>query len=134
VYTLIGFLPLFLSFVFIAACIKLAAFLFRRTKVAWSQAFIYTAGMMVITVALRFGLVSIGISLPWFVALPLGLALHLVFGDLYFASRAQSFDGDPIGRVRALQLSGIVFLVLLGLSVVGMAISTAMLSGRGDAP
>lgn len=125
---LAGFLPLLFFFAAFAACIKFAAFLLHRSRVRWLHAFVYVLGLVAITVVVRLALASTGIELPPLVALPVGLVVHLAFGGWYFASRLRAADGVAAGHVRALQLSGIVFAVLLALGTAGSYIASLVLA------
>jgi len=119
-------IPALLSLLFLAAMYaslaKLAARLYRSTKLSWKSAFGFgalVALLAVIATVLR------GV-LPVFVVLTAGHALVLAVGAWFLASRAADASGQPVGFKVAVVLSciamGMAFVVGVVLAVVLPAI------------
>jgi hypothetical protein len=102
-------LPLALSLVLLTAFVKLAAFIRRRTRLAWKHGFAYVFIVLLVVLAFRLALSSTGFVVPALLAGVFGLLLQLALGSFYFATRATTPDGVPIGRSGGAQVAGIFF-------------------------
>lgn len=118
----ISLLPIALAPCFYAVLVKLAAFIVRRTKLRWSQAFIY--GVLAV-VAAGIGAVlnvATGSLLPLPVALLAGLALQLLLGGWYFGSRAVNAAGSTIEFKGGVILSLVAYVLAFNLGILAAVI------------
>jgi hypothetical protein len=129
---LASLLPAALMFALFAAVVKAAAFLFRRSRVAWRHALVYTLVLIVGGVALRFALQALDISLALVPAAIFGLVLQVGLGSWYFAGRARTRAGAPLGRQGAAILSAIIFVLLLAFTALMYGVSILLLLSHAD--
>ena len=116
-------IPLGLMVGIYAALAKLAALLFRRTRLKWLHAFVFCAiAFFIGSVAVVLN-VTTGHVLPNAAVLVLGVAVLLCVGGWYLGPRARSVTGEPLGFKGGVLLT----LIMLGLiMVVGAIVSFAL--------
>jgi hypothetical protein len=115
---LLTLLPLLLAVAVMVSMAKLSARLYRRTTLAWSRASLYVILLMICSILM--GLVGRagGTNTPLFLAIPAGLALHLLLGGWYFGRYAYASDGKRLGFPHGALLS----LIFVAMSVAAFAV------------
>jgi hypothetical protein len=108
----LSLLPLLLAFVAYAAIAKLAARLFRRTKLSWRASLLLALGVFLASALIGIVVRPSGVS-PW-LALPLGIALHIVVAAWFFSRFAKTADDATLNPIAAVKLAGL----LAGLSAI----------------
>jgi hypothetical protein len=121
--------PIALALCLFAASVKVAALILRRTRVSWKHSFIYTLMIFGIMIVARVLSLFVHISLP--IAVPLALAFisQVAIGGWFFARRATSSSGDPVGWRGGAQLSAINFGVVVIFGLIFYAVTRALLTG-----
>ena len=108
-------LSLALMVAVLAATVKLAALVYRGTKVRWRHAFVFCA----IAFAVGFAMAALAYAtarvLPNAVPALLGIALFLCVGGRYLGPRAQTRAGVPIGFKDGVLVSLVILGVVLAL-------------------
>lgn len=114
----VSFLPLILLFVVFTSMVKLAAFLYRRAKVAWLHAFLYC--LLVFATAAVLGTLHNAIGAPLHVLLLVvaALATQLAVGGWYLGPRAKTSNGQPLEFRGGALLSLITYALLVAICVV----------------
>ncbi len=107
-------LSLLLVVAMYAGFAKLAAHLYRRTKLPWKSAFGFGALVALFAVLAA----VLGGVLPVVVVLTAGLAFIVVAGAWFLASRATDTSGQPIGFKSAAALSAIAVSMAFTIGVV----------------
>lgn len=108
----------FLLFIYVVlsafhtAYLKLSANLLGRTFLSWQHAGLF-AGLCALCILIWRVVGVIGISIPFPANLMVGIVLYMAFGSWFFAKRGQTKNGDPIGWVGGLRLSGLALLMLM---------------------
>lgn len=125
----ISFLPLALTPCLYAGLVKLAALLYRRTRLKWSHALIY--GVLTL-IAGALGMVvhrviGSGLSLPF--VMVGGLALQLLLGGWYFRSRATTAEGAAVQFRGGVLLSLVAYLLVFVLGVVAAVVVPVLQRG-----
>jgi hypothetical protein len=120
---LLTFLPLLLAIAVMVSMAKLSARLHRRTTLTWSRASVYVILLMICSMVM--GLIGRagGTNTPLFIAIPAGLALHLLLGGWYFGRYAYASDGKPLGFPHGALLS----LIFVAMSVAAFAVPALVL-------
>lgn len=116
---ILSLVPLLLVIPIYASVIKLAAFIYGKTKLAWKHSFVLsTIGMLLgaIFAILHF---AFGFALHPIISALLGLGIQSFLGGWYLGSRARTQSDQPIrfkgGAILAAIAAG--FLVILSLII-----------------
>jgi uncharacterized membrane protein len=107
-------LSLLLLVAMYAGFAKLAARLYRKTKLSWKSAFGFGAMVALLAVLAT----ALGSILPAVVVLTAGLALVVSAGAWFLASRAMDANGQPVGFKSAAALSAIAVSMAFAVGVV----------------
>lgn len=111
--------------------LKLAALLSWK-KVRWKHCFVFGAAAAILSIAGRAISLSIGHSLPVWLAGIVSCCIYLSAGSWFLSSRGIDKEGRPLGFVGGMKVI-IVFLALLALFSVGaLAIGNALLGSRSQ--
>ena len=112
-----------------AALVKFAALILRRTRVSWKHSFIYVLMIFGIMIVIRMLFLFIHFSLPIAVSIALAFMFHVAIGGWFFARRATSSKGDPVGWRGGALLSAVTFVVMLIFSFLCITVSQLLLRG-----
>ena len=115
---LLSLVPLALAY---TACIKLAAWIYRRSLLTWKHAAVFG-------VILFFSLLAVGISVRWLNLLPgpvqaslldiaTGLLTQLALGAWFLGPRARTAAGAPVGPKGGALLALIAYALVFFLTV-----------------
>ena len=125
--TLFTLFPLVLLTGVYAAVVKLAAFLFRRTRLKWKHAFVFGPSILVVGGGLAFLNQRSGGSVPLIPAIPFGLVLLGVLGGWYFRFRATTSSGAQLGFKGGVLLGMVVYAMVFALGVIGFVVLPVLL-------
>ena len=119
-------LPLFLVPFFYAALVKLAALLFRRTKLSWKHALLFGLMAFVVGVAGTLLNKATGSVLPLPLAALIGLSIQLALGGWYLGSRASTQQGAPLAFKGGVVLSLVAYLIVVIVGVIAAVVVPLM--------
>lgn len=103
-------LALFFALVLIAAYVKLAARMLRKT-LRWMHAFMYAAILGLLVIARSLTGLSFASVLPPFWAGLVGLAIGVAIGTWFFARRGANADGSALGTTGALRVTALALAI-----------------------
>ena len=115
--SIVVLLSLFLVPFLYAALVKLAALLFRRTKLSWKHALLFALMAFLVGVAGTLLNKTTGSLLPVPLAALIGLSIQLALGGWYLGSRASTQQGAPLAFKGGVVLSLVVYLIVVLIGV-----------------
>lgn len=123
---LLSLVPLVFTVLAYVACIKLAARLYRRTRLNWKHALVFGLLLFVVLLAVGAGARSLnlvsGPLLPALLDIITGLLAQLALGAWFLGPRARTGEGTPIafkgGALLALIAYGLVFSLTVAATLV----------------
>lgn len=129
---LLSLLPIILVVLLFGVFVKLAARIFRRTKLDWSRAFIL--GLLITVVGTVGSLLNTASGLVQFKPLGflVGILLQLAVSGWYLGSRARTEAGEPIRFKGGILLALITYLLAIAFSVL-MGVVVALIF-KGSVP
>lgn len=104
---IVALLPLLVSLIAYAAIAKLAARVFRRTKISWRACALFSLGAFLASALGAVIFSATGIHRG--VALPLGISLHIAFTAWFFSRFARTIDGEVLNPIAAVKLAATSF-------------------------
>lgn len=119
---LLSLVPLAVMVLGLTAIVKLAAVVYRRSRISWKHCFLYALILTVLTVAVRASVVAFDASLPIALASFIALAVHVGVGTWFFAGRATSSAGESVGWAGGARLSAVTFAIVFLLALLGSAL------------
>ncbi|MFC3684669.1 hypothetical protein [Hydrogenophaga luteola] len=131
-YELLSLLPLLLICVFYALFIKLAARLYRGSRLSWKHAFAFGALVMLLGGAGAWLNQASGLPLGPLMGVVLSLALQLALGGWFLGPRALSENGKAVAFKGGALISAIAFGMVFALGVLA-AILLPLLGNGGPA-
>jgi len=114
-----SFVPLLLSIALYTSIVKLAAFLYRRARLSWRDACIFSLILLMIlgggTLLNRLS----GNAVPLVVSIAAGMVIQVGVGAWYLAPRVRAGSGEALGTKGAAMLALIAYVLIacLGLLV-----------------
>ena len=114
-------LPLLLVPFLYAALVKLAALVFRRTKLAWKHAFLFALLAFLVGVLGTLLNKATGSLLPLPLAALIALSIQLALGGWYLGSRATTQQGVPLAFK-----GGVILLLVAYVMVVVIGVAAAI--------
>jgi hypothetical protein len=120
-------IPLAVMVVFYGAVTKLAAKLFKGSRIQWKHAFIFalTAGVVGTFVAIISKASGLVPSLP--LGLVFGLTVQAVLGGWYLGPRGERANGEPLAFKGGFAVSGLSSAILFTVSFALLLLSQALL-------
>jgi uncharacterized membrane protein len=109
VYQLLVLLPLMLTIVLLACAVKFAGRLFKRVSISWKHAVLYAVALILVNAVIRYTISATGISHSLLLTALVALLVQLALGGWFFAKRATTAEGEPIGPRGGAKISAIVF-------------------------
>jgi hypothetical protein len=106
-------LPLLLVPFLYAALVKLAAFVFRRTKLSWKHALLFALMAFLVGVAGTLLNKATGSLLPLPLAALISFSIQLALGGWYLGSRASTQQGAPLAFKGGIVLSLVAHLMVV---------------------
>ena len=123
--SILSFIPLLLSIALYTSIVKLAAFLYKRSRLGWRDACIFSLILlMVLGAGTLFNRLS-GNVVPLAVSIAAGMVIQVGIGAWYLTPRVRTQDGEPIGTKGAAMLSLIAYALIASL---GLLAGVAMMS------
>lgn len=116
--TLLSLLPLVLAFILFALLTKLAARLYRGSRLSWKHAFAYGALVMLVGGVGTVLNYSSGVVLGPFLGFILGVSAQLVLGGWFLGSRAVAPTGETVSFKGGTLIAAIVIGIALAMGVV----------------
>lgn len=110
-----------------AGTVKLAALLYKRTRLGWLHAIVFSAMMLALLVGGAWLNHLSGDALPDVVGLAASVIVQMGLGAWYFAERARGADGAPLGSQRAAMLALAAFGLLVPFGVAWVVMHAAMM-------
>lgn len=101
----------------LAALLKLAAKLYRRTRLSWTHALVFAVLYDIVALACIVAVVATRSAPPLGLAIPVGLLIQVSLAGWFFGTRAQSTTEEQIGFKGGAILHVIALLLLLGIAV-----------------
>ena len=119
--------PLLLSVVLYTSVNKLAAFLYKRARLSWRDACIFSLILlMVLGLGTLLNRLS-GNAVPLAVLVAAGLVIQVSLGAWFLASRARSVTGAPLGSKGGAAVALIAYALMVSLGVLAGTFLTAVL-------
>ncbi|MYN41895.1 hypothetical protein GTP55_21285 [Duganella sp. FT109W] len=122
-----SFLFLLLIVALYAGSVKLAALLYKRARLSWRDASIFS---LILLLLLGAGMLLNRLSgdvIPDLVAVAASVVIQVGIGAWYLAARARTLDGKPVGSKGAAMLSLIAYGLLVPLVMVWAVMHSAMM-------
>jgi hypothetical protein len=118
-----SFVPLLLSVALYTSIVKLAAFLYKRARLSWRDACIFSLILLMIlgggTLLNRLS----GNAVPLFISIAAGMVIQAGVGAWYLAPRARTVSGEALGTKGAAMLALIAYVLIASLGLlVGLAL------------
>ena len=118
--------PLLLSVALYTSINKLAAFLYKRARLSWRDACIFSLILLVVmglgTLLNRLS----GNAVPLALLVAAGLLIKVCLGAWFLASRAFGIDGAPLGRKGGAVLALIAYALMVSLGMLAGTVLTAL--------
>lgn len=98
-----------------AAFFKLAAFIFKRTRLAWAHSFIFALVLLFVLLGVRGAayLVSSYVTVSELLVPVAAILSGVLLGGWFFSTRAKNSSGQPLGWTGGLILTLIGFTLLI---------------------
>ena len=109
--SLMSFIPIISGIAICGCFIKLAAKLFKSTKISWTQAFVFGGAWFLLIIFDRVLSYAFDFDLSPLVIIPLNIILLVGTGAIFFKGRAKTNEGIPFGYAGGAQFS--VFLIVM---------------------
>jgi len=118
-----SFVPLLLSVALYTSIVKLAAFLYKRSRLSWRDACIFSLILLMIlgggTLLNRLS----GNAVPLVVSIAAGMVIQAGVGAWYLAPRARTATGEALGTKGAATLALIAYVLIASLGLLaGLAL------------
>jgi hypothetical protein len=113
--SIISYVPIISSFAIFGCLIKLAARLFKATKISWIQAFVFGGIWFLIGILPKILSFAFAFDISPLVLIPFNVFFLIASGSLFFKGRAKTKEGIPFGYAGGAKFSG--FMIGLGLVV-----------------
>lgn len=104
---IVAILPLLVSLVAYAAIAKLAARVFRQTKISWRTCALFS--LCAFLASALGGIIFSTTGMHRAVAIPLGIFLHIAFAAWFFSRFARAADGAVVNPIAAIKLAATSF-------------------------
>jgi len=112
-----SFVPLLLSIALYTSIVKLAAFLYRRARLSWPDACIFSLILLMIlgggTLLNRLS----GNAVPLVVSIAAGMVIQVGVGAWYLAPRVRVASGEALGTKGAAMLALIAYVLIASLGL-----------------
>ena len=120
---MLSFLQLLLSTALYTSIVKLAAFLYKRSRLSWRDACIFSLILLMIlgggTLLNRLS----GNAVPLVVSIAAGMVIQAGVGAWYLAPRARTATGEALGTKGAAMLALIAYVLIASLGLLaGLAL------------
>jgi len=125
---IVALLPLLVSLVVYSAIAKLAAKVFRRSKISWRACALFSLGAFLASALGAVVFSATGIHRG--IAIPLGILLHIAFSAWFFSRFARTADGEALNPIASVKLAatsfGLAVTLFGGLWLVGIFLQRAI--------
>jgi len=122
-----SFVPLLLSVALYTSIVKLAAFLYRRSRLSWRDACIFSLMVLVVLGAGTLLNRLSGDVIPDVVSLVACMVIQAGIGAWYLASRARTVAGAPLGNQGGAIIAVIAYGLLMPFVLTWAVMHSAMM-------
>jgi len=123
---MLSFLQLLLSTALYTSIVKLAAFLYRRARLSWRDACIFSLILlMVLGTGTLLNRLS-GDAVPLSVSILAGMIIQVGIGAWYLAPRATTASGEALGPKGGALLALIAYILVAGFGLLAATLLSAL--------
>jgi hypothetical protein len=124
-----SFVPLLLSVALYTSIVKLSAFLYRRSRLSWRDACIFSLMLLMVLGAGTLLNRLSGNTVPLAVSIAAGMVIQVGIGAWYLAPRARTASGVPLDSKGAAMLALIAYVLIASLGLLaGVALGFLILA------
>jgi hypothetical protein len=124
-----SFVPLLLSVALYTSIVKLSAFLYRRSRLSWRDACIFSLMLLMVLGAGTLLNRLSGNTVPLAVSIAAGMVIQVGIGAWYLAPRARTVSGVPLDSKGAAMLALIAYILIASLGLLaGVALGFLILA------
>ncbi|MFS2004421.1 hypothetical protein ACEN9F_12430 [Duganella sp. CT11-25] len=124
-----SFVPLLLSVALYTSIVKLSAFLYRRSRLSWRDACIFSLMLLMVLGAGTLLNRLSGNTVPLAVSIAAGMVIQVGIGAWYLAPRARTVSGLPLDSKGAAMLALIAYILIASLGLLaGVALGFLILA------
>jgi hypothetical protein len=124
-----SFVPLLLSVALYTSIVKLSAFLYRRSRLSWRDACIFSLMLLMVLGAGTLLNRLSGNTVPLAVSIAAGMVIQVGIGAWYLTPRARTASGGPLDSKAAAMLALIAYVLIASLGLLaGVALGFLILA------